>query len=425
MGLITLLRNVLGIPKAWQHHGHPPSTSTPQRTAFSKPKIEVYGPMGIRSFVRSVFNLTHTRSAENYCVHELLMPGEVPSALCEPAETMHQNEEAGKNIFMDEDGFWREITDHRMGSGGGHVIVDAGPIVHRDPCIGYVIREQPRQRELVGNDGAVTTKPIPRTIVILGDTSDPSALIPLIANQYDDPVSLLIHEATDAYIPSHIDKYGTTGRNRTEQSVKEKAIEKGHSTPAMAGLFAKQIGAERLVLNHIGSRFPAPPYPARSGGDKFRLACMDEIEKQATLAWDPPNGDKALASWDFCRVLIPANAPAYIAPAGDEDSSDTVDYGEDSIQVTATPSARADRSGVVSITHTHIEHRTGGDHRSYGRAHEPARSGYPSGSHQSYSPRLDHEGSSRQKRENSGGQGSRGHRGGGQGQDKRQRREDY
>ena len=92
-----------------------------------------------------------------------------------------------------------------------------------------------------------------RTIVILGDTSDPSALIPLL-NELRSRVSLLVHEATDAYISSDIDKYGTTGRNRTVESVTAKAIEKGHSTPAMTGAFARQIGAERLVQNHIGAR---------------------------------------------------------------------------------------------------------------------------------------------------------------------------
>ena len=123
-----------------------------------------------------------------------------------------------------------------------------------DPCIGYVFREHLRTARELPNGVIIpaSTDTIPRTIVILGDTSDASALIPLLAD--GNPVSLLIHEATDACIPSHIDKYGTTGKNRTDASVKAKAIEKGHSTPAMAGEFARKVGAERLVLNHIGAR---------------------------------------------------------------------------------------------------------------------------------------------------------------------------
>lgn len=95
----------------------------------------------------------------------------------------------------------------------------------------------------------------PRMIVALGDTSDPTALVPLVTEDRNASVSLLIHEATDAYIPPNIDPEQRTGKNRTDRSVTEKAIEKGHSTPAMAGLFAKQIGAERLALNHIGARY--------------------------------------------------------------------------------------------------------------------------------------------------------------------------
>ena len=96
-------------------------------------------------------------------------------------------------------------------------------------------------------------KVVPRSLVILGDTSDPTALTALVTED-KNPVSLLVHEATDAYMPPHVDPEKKTGRNRTERSVMEKAVEKGHSTPAMAGLFAKHIRAERLALNHIGAR---------------------------------------------------------------------------------------------------------------------------------------------------------------------------
>ncbi len=113
---------------------------------------------------------------------------------------------------------------------------------------------------------------LPRKLVILGDTHDPSPLIPLIhadpafalalpeidvhgtGTRVRIPVSLLVHEATDAYMPRRIDPDERTGRNRTQESVLAKTVQRGHSTPAMAGAFAKRIGAERLVMNHIGAR---------------------------------------------------------------------------------------------------------------------------------------------------------------------------
>lgn len=102
-----------------------------------------------------------------------------------------------------------------------------------DPCIGYVIRESSGPQ---------------RKLAILGDTHDPSNIIPLCLSPSP---SLLIHEATDAHIPRHIDPKA----RRSAELVSEKALSRGHSTPAMAGRFAKKIGAERLVLNHIGGRY--------------------------------------------------------------------------------------------------------------------------------------------------------------------------
>jgi hypothetical protein len=63
--------------------------------------------------------------------------------------------------------------------------------------------------------------------------------------------TLLIHEATDAYIPRSVDPQA----KRALGTVKEKALSRGHSTPDMAGAFAKKIKAEKLMLNHIGGRF--------------------------------------------------------------------------------------------------------------------------------------------------------------------------
>ncbi|KAI0703480.1 beta-lactamase-like protein [Cytidiella melzeri] len=312
IGLITLLRNVLGFAPDAQVQ---PSSATSSTSAqWTKPpllKVEIYGPVGVRAFVRTVLTLTHTRSADRYCVHELLMPGETPSASGDVQEEWHESEVGGRDIPCGEDGFWREIVVHER-MGGTPVVINAGPIVHRDPCIGYVFSEQAEPPPLPtpsdDEDGVVpeykaSDSDVPRTVVILGDTSDPSALVPLIAENSEQTVSLLVHEATDAYIPTHIDTRGTTGRNRTHESVKAKAIAKGHSTPAMAGAFARLIGAERLALNHIGARFPAPF--ARAGPDNFRQRCMLEIENQAMREWKPTNGIRAMAVSDFDRIVIP------------------------------------------------------------------------------------------------------------------------
>ncbi|KAF7338487.1 Ribonuclease Z [Mycena venus] len=262
MGIIPMLRNILYPPSIDPH---------PFVPINPPPRIEIYGPAGLRTFVRSIMTMTLTRCAHKYVVHELLRPEDAPTS-CEP-EVLHTNELVGTDIRSSEDGFWREFT---LGRGAlGDVLVDAGPILHRDPCLGYIFRED---------------KAPNRKLVILGDTYDPSPIIPLCHG-----ASLLIHEATDAHIPREI----APQHKRSPETVLHTALARGHSIPHMAGEFAKTIGAEKLVLNHIGSRFPAPRHDRDA-----RLPVMREIERQATEAWG--SGRYAMAAWDFMRVAIPA-----------------------------------------------------------------------------------------------------------------------
>jgi len=85
------------------------------------------------------------------------------------------------------------------------------------------------------------------------------------------------------------------------------SLQRGHSTPHMAGKFANEIGARRLVLNHLGGRFPAP-----GRNDEFRENVMGWIEQQATEAWAPEeDGAKAQTAVDFLTVRIkPIPLPA-------------------------------------------------------------------------------------------------------------------
>ncbi|KAG6829665.1 hypothetical protein H0H92_003908 [Tricholoma furcatifolium] len=274
MGVVPFLRYIL----------YPPPIDASDAPRITRPPIvEIYGPSGIRNFVRQNMKMTLSKTAHYYVVHELLTKDD-PMTPCLPhddsinslylPDVMHCNEVVGQDIVCGDDGLWRQFTT----SNGfyGDICVDAGPILHRDPCVGYVIREQ--------------AGPM-RKLVILGDTYDPSAIIPLCLSPSP---SLLIHEATDAHIPPHVDYKS----RRSPETVLETALGRGHSIPAMAGIFAKTIGAERLVLNHIGSRFPAP----RFEGD-HRSAVMSEIERQATEAWGSKR--RATAAYDYMTVKIP------------------------------------------------------------------------------------------------------------------------
>ncbi|KAF8264557.1 beta-lactamase-like protein [Lactarius quietus] len=288
MGLPTLLRNILGFP-------HPEALAS----RGTPPRVNLYGPAGLRTFLRANLSLTRTKTAERYAVHELLTPTD-PRTPCD-AEALYDNEEPGKDVLCDEGGFWRDFAEGR--SMRGSVNVCAGPLIHRDPCIGYIIHEP-------------ATLDAPRKLAILGDTSDASQMTPLVRST-PGHVSLLVHEATDAHLPASID--ARLAERRPPALVASKAQERGHSTPSQAGACAGQWGARQLILNHIGTRFPAPSIGSRSGR---RVAIMREIERQATEAWittpcevlggaepatvvEAPEARRAVAAHDFMVVRIP------------------------------------------------------------------------------------------------------------------------
>jgi ribonuclease Z len=173
---------------------------------------------------------------------------------------------------MQKNGIWEDFFKNDI------ISVSAAPILHSVPCLGYVVRESPvpgriepkkyipdikrtntpmsvmtrlQQGESVElPDGTVLHGPAcrpGRKIVILGDTYDPSPIATLAAN-----ADILVHEATNAHLPD-LDPHTKTGD--TFETVETRTKSRGHSTPQMAGAFAKFIGARKLVLNHFSARY--------------------------------------------------------------------------------------------------------------------------------------------------------------------------
>ncbi|KAL1699207.1 beta-lactamase-like protein [Schizophyllum commune] len=235
--------------------------------------LEIYGPHGLRAYIRSGLTYTYADIQNPFVVHELRCSSDPDFRSNLPRQP---GERAGRDIAQGAEGVWRDIlTDGRMS-------VSAAPILHSCPCIGYVVQEPELAPEIdpkrfipllkrtetsnktIGrmmgllrrgmsvdlSDGTKLHGPSPRPgrkIVILGDTHDPSAIAPL-AHDAD----LLVHEATLAHLPG-VDP--STKRSDTYETVEERAKSRGHSTPQMAGAFAKRIDAKRLVLNHFSRRY--------------------------------------------------------------------------------------------------------------------------------------------------------------------------
>jgi len=172
------------------------------------------------------------------------------------------------------------------------VRVSAYPMKHGVPCFGYVLEEEARRGKVdaklakskgvsgrqIGEllqVGKVTTEDgtivhvdevvgdtIPgRKLVLLGDTSDSSAIAEAAYG-----TSLLVHEAT-------------LGAGKEEE-----AVERGHSTSAMAGRFAHSINAKSLILTHFSGRFSATD-SSRNGEDVHETsadASVDTLVEEAS-----------------------------------------------------------------------------------------------------------------------------------------------
>jgi len=271
--------------------------------------LEIYGPLGTRAYLRNGLKFTHTLFGRPFVVHELRFPSD-PQTKDYTELPPHAAESlAGRNIPQ-VDGVWPEIYKDDV------VSVSAAPILHSVPCVGYVITEAPvpgkidpkkylpdikrtktpmsvmrslqEGKSVELSDGTILQGPPRkkgRKVVILGDTYDPSPIIPL-AQEAD----LLIHEATNAHLPG-VDP--ATKDTDSFESVQERAISRGHSTPQMAGAFAKRIGAKKLILNHFSSR-----YPGDDDISSFSKGIMDAIANLAAAEY----GDTVLCARDLMTV---------------------------------------------------------------------------------------------------------------------------
>ena len=278
--------------------------------------LEIYGPLGTRAYVRNGLKFTYTLLEGTYVVHELRFP-EDPSGETQnspsPSQDLHPSESPNGRNIPQVDGKWVEVFKDNV------VSVSAAPIFHSIPCVGYVVHEAPVQgkvdpklyiphlkrtgtdmrmmREIQKGetvtlaDGTILEGPPRepgRKIVILGDTHDPSPIEEL-AKEAD----LIVHEATNAHLPGVDDRVKPED---TYESVEERTKSRGHSTPQMAGRFAKRIGARNLFLNHFSSRYSG-------GNDESSRAIMEAIRQLAVAELER---EEVVCANDLMNVEIPS-----------------------------------------------------------------------------------------------------------------------
>ena len=146
------------------------------------------------------------------------------------------------------------------------ITVETIPLKHRMPCCGFLFREKPKKRHLIGDivnfynipaymrqaikDGADYITPEGETIPNSRLTKDAdrsrsyaycSDTAPCSHNNEAlKDVDLLYHEATFA------------------DSEKERAAQTFHSTARQAAQVAKEAGVKRLLIGHYSSRYDTP-----------------------------------------------------------------------------------------------------------------------------------------------------------------------
>ena len=348
------------------------------RSQDSSP-VDIYGPEGLRMWLRVAIRYSVSRIVPNYRVHELKdipmapeweinrktgryyykglnkkdprqrqwgyrgLAGEDPHSWISKANMMNLEASAlygeldgGKDIYpsydhpKSSDGapIW-ELFD---GTDGEDAKVFAAPMSHGIPCVGYVVEESSKPGRLrddivkpivernvnalkeagfnipmkamaviknlpVGSaftfpDGTVLTQEEAvepprkgRKVVICGDTASSRALEGLSMD-----ADVLVHEATNSYLAG-IDK------DTDLAGVTRDAVIHGHSTPYIAGDFAKKIRAKKLLLNHFSARYK---------GDQSidSLSIMYRIEGQAQKA-SGLNETQVAATWDMMIVPVP------------------------------------------------------------------------------------------------------------------------
>ncbi|GAA5909182.1 ribonuclease Z [Sporobolomyces salmoneus] len=334
----------------------------------SIPPTRIYGPSGLRLFLRHCLALTHSTLTRPYQVNELLFPDEE-----EETGALHPSERPGENIRCDDEGFWRGIIEEKG------MRVDVGPILHTIRCLGYLLVESPRPLPIVPSlytphltlpenasalksqgisnpltllstlqtsrepltlpNGTILTPPEMggrgRRILVLGDTFDATPLLPLIESlssdidhahslYKNDPVKreslldLVIHESTNAFLPLHDASQSSSKPNPPSlESVSQLAREHGHSTPQVAGNFARLVKTERLVLNHLSVKYPDPGDEPLAGEEeeenkKNWRGMLREIERQAEESWLGEGNEKreggewrVTTARDFMEIEIP------------------------------------------------------------------------------------------------------------------------
>ncbi|KAG6556446.1 hypothetical protein Mapa_002389 [Marchantia paleacea] len=268
----------------------------------NKEPIQLYGPQGLRQWIRTTLKGSHARVHPKYVVHELHLRKKSSNVAhsWNFVDANHEDELPGRDIQRSEDGLWQVLNDNKY-------VVRASFLKHSIPCWGYVVEERTRRgrfdverarqhgvkpgkffRMLEAGDSVMLadgkivypsdvlgTPRRGRKVVILGDTCDSKSM--MAAAQEADVV---VHEATVL-----------------EQDASE-VLQRGHSTAKMAGQFARDIKAGTLVLTHFSRKLDGALYVDE------RSHARETIGHLVASAQEAFEKDNVIAAEDMMAITI-------------------------------------------------------------------------------------------------------------------------
>ena len=327
--------------------------------------IDIYGPEGTRDFVRSIVQLTYSKIVAPHRIHELK---DVPnlhhknsrrpfSQVKTRMDTHFGEIDGSKDIYPDSKGCYVLLDNEE-------VTISAAPMQHTIPCVGFVVQEKSKPgklkvelvKPLVEKNAAALVsqlslkkgdplkalqhlKLLPpdssfvfpdgttvyandileppkkgRKVVIMGDTCSGDMIAELALD-----ADVLIHEATNAWI-----KEQDAVKYPSYLALEKDTLKNGHSTPQMAGRFARRINSKKLILTHFSPRY-------RGEADEYFMKQMWKIENMARETSGLFGDNDVIAAWDYLMLPIPqinpfADSNSTTAAVSNENTCNSIDF---------------------------------------------------------------------------------------------------
>lgn len=120
-------------------------------------------------------------------------------------------------------------------------------------------------------------------ICLIVDTCNSSRAIEALDGMECD---ILVHEATNAKT--------TLDKDKSYQDIQNEAIRHGHSTPEMAGNFAKLLNVKQLILTHFSCRYKGDESPES-------ISIMNEIKQSAISTFE---NNSVITARDFMEIEL-------------------------------------------------------------------------------------------------------------------------